>query len=222
MVFLTPLRLPGWGRQRGRPCNIAPADSACSQRRPDGGAVNAEVVADTDNGPAAGVEPFCLVDLAVSESLSAHGHALAVKVCGGRDTVDLEAGREFVHGGTGSVSVHQGGDLGAGEADRASGVEEHRNEKSRNRASGSDLSELCCVPRGRGDRRSAIGRRLWAVPVDFLTDDEAARFGRFDGVPARADLQRVFFLDDKDRTLVERRRDDHNRLGFALLLTTAR
>lgn len=60
------------------------------------------------------------------------------------------------------------------------------------------------------------------MPVDFLTDDEAARFGRFDGVPARADLQRVFFLDDKDRTLVEKRRDDHNRLGFALLLTTAR
>ena len=63
---------------------------------------------------------------------------------------------------------------------------------------------------------------MWAVPLDFLTDAEAARSGRFDGVPSRADLERVFFLDDKDRTFVEKRRDDHNRLGFALLLTTAR
>ena len=60
------------------------------------------------------------------------------------------------------------------------------------------------------------------MPVDFLTDEEAARFGRFDGVPCRADLERVFFLDDVDRTLVAMRRGDHNRLGFSLLLTTAR
>ncbi len=58
--------------------------------------------------------------------------------------------------------------------------------------------------------------------VDFLTDEEAARFCRFDGVPCRADLERVFFLDDVDRTLVAMRRGDHNRLGFSLLLTTAR
>ena len=60
------------------------------------------------------------------------------------------------------------------------------------------------------------------MPVEFLTDEEAARFGRFDGVPCRADLERVFFLDDVDRTLVAMRRGDHNRLGFSLLLTTAR
>jgi hypothetical protein len=41
--------------------------------------------------------------------------------------------------------------------------------------------------------------------VDFLTDDEAAAYGRFVGSPSQADLERVFF-DDEDRALVRRRR----------------
>ena len=31
------------------------------------------------------------------------------------------------------------------------------------------------------------------MPVDFSSDEEAARFGRFNGPPSRADLERTFF-----------------------------
>jgi hypothetical protein len=47
------------------------------------------------------------------------------------------------------------------------------------------------------------------MPVEFLTDDEAAAYGRFTGPPSQADLERVFFLDDEDRALVGQRRGDH-------------
>jgi hypothetical protein len=40
---------------------------------------------------------------------------------------------------------------------------------------------------------------LRLMPVEFLTDDEAAAYGRFAGPPVQADLERVFFLDDEDR-----------------------
>ena len=60
------------------------------------------------------------------------------------------------------------------------------------------------------------------VPLDFLTDGQVAAYGRFDGVPSRADLERFFFLDDADRDLIGDRRGDHNRLGFVLQATTVR
>jgi hypothetical protein len=51
---------------------------------------------------------------------------------------------------------------------------------------------------------------------------KVAGYGRFDGVPSRADLERFFFLDDADKDLLGDRRGDHNRLGLMLQTTTVR
>ena len=60
------------------------------------------------------------------------------------------------------------------------------------------------------------------MAVEFLTDEQAAGYGRFEGEPAQAELERFFFLDDADRELVARRRGAHSRLGFAVQLGTVR
>ncbi len=60
------------------------------------------------------------------------------------------------------------------------------------------------------------------MSIGFLSDAQAASYGRFDGVPPRSDLERFFFLDDADRDLIGDRRGDHNRLGFMLQASTVR
>lgn len=60
------------------------------------------------------------------------------------------------------------------------------------------------------------------MPVEFLSDDEAAAYGRFPEVLTRAELDRWFFLADDDRELIAVHRGDHNRLGYALQLVTVR
>jgi hypothetical protein len=49
------------------------------------------------------------------------------------------------------------------------------------------------------------------MPVEFLADDQAVRYGRYVGVPSRAELERYFFLDDEDMRLVARRHGEANR-----------
>ncbi|WP_126638569.1 DUF4158 domain-containing protein, partial [Embleya hyalina] len=60
------------------------------------------------------------------------------------------------------------------------------------------------------------------MSVEFLSDKQAAEYGAFRGSPSQVDLERFFFLDDGDREVVLGKRRDHNRLGFAIQLTSVR
>lgn len=60
------------------------------------------------------------------------------------------------------------------------------------------------------------------MPVEFLSDDQAASFGRFSGVPSRRELEQSAWFDDADRAVIVRHRGDGNRLGFATQLATVR
>lgn len=44
------------------------------------------------------------------------------------------------------------------------------------------------------------------MSMEFLTGAQVAGYGRFDGVPSRADLERFFVLDDADKDLIGDRR----------------
>ena len=59
------------------------------------------------------------------------------------------------------------------------------------------------------------------MPVEFLTDEEAARYGRYGERLSRLVLAKLFFLDD-DKVLIGRHRGPHMMLGFALQLVTVR
>jgi len=60
------------------------------------------------------------------------------------------------------------------------------------------------------------------MAIRILSDEQRARYGRFTGTPTPDTLARHFHLDTADLTLIQELRGEHNRLGFAVMLGSAR
>ncbi|WP_115222881.1 DUF4158 domain-containing protein, partial [Legionella donaldsonii] len=60
------------------------------------------------------------------------------------------------------------------------------------------------------------------MPVDFLTDEQYQSYARYPDKLSQEQLDKYFYLDDKDRELINTCRRDYNKLGYALQLTTIR
>jgi hypothetical protein len=76
-------------------------------------------------------------------------------------------------------------------------------------------------------RRRRPPDRRWSkspcvLPVEFLSDDQAAAYERFVGDLSRLELEGFFLLDSTAADLVANKRGDHNRLLVAVQIGTVR
>jgi hypothetical protein len=60
------------------------------------------------------------------------------------------------------------------------------------------------------------------MPTRHLSDEQRQRYAHFAVAPSQDQLARYFYLDRSDREITDGLRGDHNRLGFALMLGSAR
>ncbi|OGT51637.1 MAG: hypothetical protein A3F17_01205 [Gammaproteobacteria bacterium RIFCSPHIGHO2_12_FULL_41_15] len=60
------------------------------------------------------------------------------------------------------------------------------------------------------------------MPVDFLTDEQYQFYAKYPATLTKEQLNKYFYLDDKDKELINACRRDYNQLGYALQLTTLR
>jgi MoxR-like ATPase len=60
------------------------------------------------------------------------------------------------------------------------------------------------------------------MPTRHLSDEQRQRYASFATAPSPDQLAQYFHLDRSDREITDGLRGDHNRLGFALMLGSAR
>lgn len=60
------------------------------------------------------------------------------------------------------------------------------------------------------------------MPVDLLTNEQYQSYAKYPATLTQDQLDKYFYLDDKDKKLINACRRDYNKLGYAIQLTTVR